>query len=305
MSKEHIDVIVPVQVKMAGRYKMKMTDAYTGRVRETEWFDNLVTNNGLDHFGNGWSPYGYCVVGTGTTTPAVTQSTLTTLLASTSTLLSQTATAPVASAYLGIVTTVYQFPIGTATGNLSEIGVGHTTTSLFSRALITDGSGTPTTITVLSSEALDVTYEFQYVVPQTDVTGSVTINTIAYAWTCRAAQALTNSWCPTNSFGKMGFFDVNVYNGSINASITGLPSGTSASAGTVAIGSYTNGNYYVDSTVNSGLADANLSGGVSAMSWYLGVGIGNSGAMQIGFSPALPKTSSYTMSLTFRISWTQ
>lgn len=103
-----------------------------------------------------------CVVGAGTDTPLVTD----TLLQS------QVAASPNGARQSGTVsydemadeitcTTVmrYTFALGAVIANLSEIGIKPSSvTDLFSRALIVDGSGDPTTITVTADDQLIVDY---------------------------------------------------------------------------------------------------------------------------------------------------
>lgn len=66
-----------------------------------------------------------------------------------------------------------QFGEGVAAGIIAEVGAGWAANgdTLFSRALITDGAGNPTTITVLSDEYLTVIYELRrfWVLPEPHV----------------------------------------------------------------------------------------------------------------------------------------
>src|SRR5690606_4774599 len=68
------------------------------------------------------------------------------------------------------ITVSHQFGQGQAAGNLSEIGIQHTSTSgpLWSRALILDGQGNPTTITVLPDDFLTCYYTLRIMIPKED-----------------------------------------------------------------------------------------------------------------------------------------
>lgn len=295
-----------LKTALAGRYKIEAVKADGSRRLLADWFDNLITDNGLNAIGHGADWFTGCSVGSGNTAPANSDTSLVSLVATTTTITTTTGANSGGLPWFGSQTVVYRFPIGSATGNLSEVGIGATSTSLFSRALILDGGGSPTTITVLSSEALDVTYQLQQFSPASDVTGSVTIAAVSYAYTVRAANANAGGWTvrPVGDRGGVLSSGVTVYNGSIGT-VTGSPSGTSAAGGTASLGTYTDGNFFVDSTLNLGLADANVSGGISAIMCTMGSLNASLGQYQYGFSPALPKDSSHTMTLVIRHSWTR
>ncbi len=87
-----------------------------------------------------------CMVGSGNAAPAETDTALQ-ARASTSNINVQSNNSNVSPRY-GWRRRTFRFAAGAAAGNLSEVGVGWTTTAVFSRALILDGSGNPTTITV-------------------------------------------------------------------------------------------------------------------------------------------------------------
>ena len=81
------------------------------------------------------------------------------------------------------------FANGLAAGNISELAAGHSNnnTSACARALVRDGSGYPTTITVLAGETLVVTWEWRrwWTVADThvlefDVDGVATSTTVTY-----------------------------------------------------------------------------------------------------------------------------
>jgi hypothetical protein len=299
---------IDLPLKLRGRYKLEAVDVFTGRRRLlADWFDNLITDNGLDLLGTTGNFQTYCLVGSGNTAPANSNTALVTFVASTSSTTNSLNTNSGSSPYFGTMTRTWRFAIGTATGNLSEIGIGpnSTNTGLFSRALILDGGGSPTTITVLSTEALDATYQLQVYAPLTDVTGNVTINAVSYAYVMRAANANSSgSWGGPNAANgdRMGLNGLTVYNGSIG-SITSQPGGSSGNNGGIAVQSYTPGSLFIDSIVSFGLSDGNVSGGISAALLTYGRNFSSLGSFQVSFTPALPKDGSHTMTLTFRQSW--
>ena len=307
------EIIVPVRRPIAaspgyrGRYRIEAVNQGDGRRRVlADWFPNLITNGGLDMIGNGQSYLTACAVGSGNTAPAVTDTALNTLVASTTSTIAGGSSSGVQSTapYYGYVVNQYNFPAGTATGNLSEVGVGTSATALFSRALILDGTGSPTTITVLSTESLYVTYEVEQVVPTTDVTGTVTIAGVVYNYTIRAANATQVFWSGSLNGDAPGVSACVVSNGTIGA-ITGTISGTTAGATSIAVSAYTNGSYSLESTITFGLTDGNVAGGITAMSCQFGRAFGNGerGFFQYGFSPAIPKDGSHTLTLSVNQTW--
>lgn len=296
--------VIGFRTGLKGRFKMEAVKQ-DGSKRLLAEFDNLILDNGLNILGTGAGWDNYCSVGTGNTAPATTQSALVSFLAATNSTTTTSLANSGSSPYYGQTTITYRFAIGTATGNLSEVGIGVASngTNLFSRALILDALGSPTTITVLSTEALDVTYQLQMYAPTADVTGTVTINAVSYSYTMRAANANSSSWQGLNTLNDQGgVSNVTVYNGTIGA-VTAGPSGTSASGGSVAVQTYTSGNFYVDSIVSFGLTTGNVSGGISAILITCGSIRSSMGQFQLGISPPLPKDGSHTMTLTFRHSW--
>lgn len=100
-------------------------------------------------------------------------------------------------------TLVFEFPAGRATGNLTEVGVGWTSDGViipnannnrvFSRALILDASGQPTTLTVLADEILRVTYMLRLYVPFNvpDEVKVMTIGGVNTTVTIRSANGFT------------------------------------------------------------------------------------------------------------------
>lgn len=316
--------------KVGGRYKIQLANGEGEITQETDWFDNLITNTGLDWYGAGvvdynpsstaYSPLGRCAVGTNNTPPSNTDTTLGTQVA-TQPAYNSPAQSPGGSvtyvsgppAYF-TTTVTYTFPLGAVVGNLAEIGVGcfpstggtptsSTPMTLFSHALIQSG-GSPTTISVTSADQLIVTFELRYYINTTDTPYSVVISGNTYTGTMRSSTSnlgniftLANK-VDTNAPGNNSTA-CDVYNGSIG-SITGLPSGASAFIGQAPIPSYTSGTYTKSYTYSAGISTGNLTGGISAIAvqscfqtW------------QFSISPNLLKDNTKTMTLTFSYSWSR
>jgi hypothetical protein len=294
-------IIIPLRGAFRGRWRL---EAYKlgGPRRLLGDFPNLITDNGLELMPTG-GYLGTCSVGSGNATPTFGDTTLQSPVASTTTTQTTSGTAQPSPPYYGSRAITYRFGQGVAQGNLAEIGIGNGVT-LYSRALILDGGGTPTTITVLSDEFLDATYVLENIVPTSDVTGSLVIDGDTYNYTVRAANATNVQWA-NNSTGDLAGFFVNgfvAYDGAIGA-ITGLPSGASAGADTVTNGSYSAGSHQIDAVCTFGLNTANFGGGISAFSMAIGQGSADLGIYQCGLDVPIPKDGTKTLSVTFRYSW--
>lgn len=318
----------PIQLNMhahsrfAGRYRLYVQkEKSEAIVKDTGWFDNLITYQGLDQIGNppiynltGFFLNTHCGVGTGTTVPTSSDVALEAPLAmyppSAASHIEGGAIAYVAAssptpAYYRCIWT-YTFPAGTATGNLSEVGVGgallgDTTPRLFSRALIVDGGGAPTTITVLSNEALTVTYELRLYLDQTDNAYSFLINTTSYSGTFRRALIETAPFLYYSvQIGPFHAMYLTSYNGTIGT-VSQSPTGTSGSSNAyseMSQNSYIPGTYFRDFSRTISTSNDNLSGGISAL-----MTVSPHGNWQFSVSPAIPKTSSVSLQLNWRQSW--
>ena len=183
-----------------------------------------------------------------------------------------------------------------------------TNASLFSRALVLDGAGSPTTITVLSTEALDVTYQINVYPDLTDHAGSMTLSGTTYTTNVRASNVNSiSSWSFVSggSSGDVGGVNsVSAYSTQTLGATTATPAGTvySSSASNIYL-SYTNGNYYRDTQINFGLTDLNAAGGIGSVVIQCGSSAGAMGKFQVSFTPVIPKDATHVMTWYIRHSW--
>jgi hypothetical protein len=183
-----------MKLGLHGRFHFEAVNVNTGARRElVPWMDNLIVDAGLNRLGIG-VPFSHCMVGSGSAVPNVAQTQLTTHVATTASFApsGQPPGAVDLVNNFAYVRRTWRFTPGQADGNLSEVGVGWATNTCFSRALIVDGLGDPTTITVLEDEYLDVTYEFRVYWPTADITATVTIDGDPYDTIIR--PSLVGSW---------------------------------------------------------------------------------------------------------------
>lgn len=292
-----------LKYQMAGHFKMV---AHTldddGNIASSrvlaDWFPNLITDGGLDRIATA-SFLDWCQVGTGNSTPVNAATSLDNRIASTSTIQADNSATRSSTPYYAYQQRTFRFAAGAAAGNLSEVGVGWASAgSLFSRALILDGGGSPTTITVLSTEVLDVFYEFRIYPPTVDGSGSVVIGGVTYTITSRAAFVTSpNYWDVPSSGVFSNTILTSAFNGAIGA-ITSGPTGSSSAPSSTSVGAYSNGSKQRNLTISWGLNNGNLSGGISTVLLYTSMG-----STQFGISPAIPKDNTKTLDLNFTVSW--
>lgn len=302
-----MNIDIPVTHEVAGFFTIELFKADKDgkeipgtRRQPVPTFQNLITNGGMNRYGEFTDYLNNCQVGSGSTPPNVNDSTLVSRIAGVVFLAgSITSTVQSTAPYYAANTRTYQFAAGIATGNLSEVGVGWLTTAgLFSRALIVDGAGTPTTITVLADEILQVTYQLRYYAPVADASGTVTLGGVAINWISRACNVTNSSnWAVGVSAALAPVSNQVAYAGAIGA-VTGQPAGSVYAATTIADAAYSAGTFTRAGDISWGLAAGNFSGGITAIKTKHGAG-----AYQYGFTPAIMKDSTQTLSLTFSHSW--
>jgi len=255
----------------------------------------------------------YCQVGTDNTAPTQSQTALVAHHAGASDIQSTTNGQEAAAPYFGWKRRTYRFAAGTVAANLSEAGIGWGAagSTLISRALILDPvTQTPTTITPLIDEILDVTYELRYYPPLVDVTSpQVTLAGVLYDTITRAAVVTGDKWSALIG-DKIdviaGLTDWRAYDGNLGT-LEQNPSGTSADSDSTSQASdaYVNNSYEISMNCPVGSTGWNLGAGIRSVRIHT-----TAGAYQTQFDAAsggatVPKTTSYTMTMGWTISWSE
>ena len=302
------------KIGLRGEYKIetvKIIEGVEKRKLICDWFPNIITNGGLNRVGVSSTYLDYCHVGSGSASPSLTDTALETFIGASSDVQSSSNVSSGSPDYTMLYTKVFRFDPGVATGNLSEVGIGWTlaTGSLFSRALILDGVGSPTTITVLADEYLDVTYRLSLQPPISDFIGSVVFTgsiggTYDFIIRARAITSVStgiSGWgLPAAANGVAGQGGTpnktNLYSGAIGA-ITNINAGTATSVNCVA-SAYVTDSFEISYTISADIGQANYAGGILSAGGRYGLCL-----YQIGFDPAIPKTSSDILSFVLNISW--
>lgn len=287
------------ETQCAGWFKIEATRPDGTRRVLADWFPNLILNGGLDRMGANGDYLNWCQVGSGSTAPVATQTALVNRIAGTNTRQASVEGAQASAPYYGWFRRTYRFAQGVAAGNLSEVGVGWAASgSLFSRALILDGGGSPTTITVLSDEVLDVTYELRRYPGTVDLIGTVVLDGVTHDWVSRAAGVTTEGlWSGESS---MALNYAQSFNSDIGPVTQFKLVGTGGYLSATSL-AYSSGIYARGATVSAGLNDSNLSGGIRSI--VVGSSGNGCGFYQIQFDPAIPKNNTKVLSLTIQHSW--
>jgi hypothetical protein len=317
------------KVEIGGFLRCQVRKAKSGTLKsDTGWFPNLITNTGLGYYHNqptfgAFDSRGAIVnimsVGSGSAAPAVTDTALTTPVASVSAGTTgggtgwagfsskgyTAAAGPNPAFWWGQIS--YLFATGAAAGNLTEIGACpggvNPNGGLYSHALIVDSGGNPTTITVLSDEVLTVTYQVNYYINTTDTGFSFNLN----------GSPVTGIYRPLN-IGTAPDLDgrlvgetptVGLYNGAIGTVLSGPTGQLSVSQSSQYPGTYIDwvnniaidGTWYFDYTctfpTGAGTGTINsLTFGLSMLQYQFG-----------SLSTPIVKTSGQQLQISFRGAW--
>jgi len=300
--------------RVGARFKLIAHKGDGVPVRETDWFNNLVLDAGLDRMSAGpW--INRCSVGTGNSTPIPTQTTLDNVKATT------TVRKATSSSY---VTTgepyfwyrfTWSFGIGVAAGNISELGLGWTNSNLWNRALVKDGAGQPTTITVLADEYLDVISEVR-LYPQQHLSGSFDLrdknNQIISTHSYTGIPLFGRAGSSSDLAGQVPYFALisiggssiaNVYEGVIGGSVTTPPTGISYVASPEAT-SFPNPRT-LRGSIQCALSEANSSAGHRSFAVDVGMHLltYQSWGYQWQIDPPITKNSSQVLTYVLELSW--
>jgi len=278
--------------KIGGRYKIEaFTQGNPPRLL-ADWFDNLITDYGMNQAWDGANGrIEYCSVGTGNTPPSYADTML--VAEKTKTRSYSTHLNGSTSQYIYWRRT-FQFNAGEAAGNLSEVGVGgYNAGTLFSRALIKDAQGDPTTITVLPSEILQVTWELRLAKPET-VSGTVDIEgSGTHSYTIETQNgSISNSYQP---YIEISAFPDDWISASNASSMASVSSATKQA--------YVQNSFQITTRVTASIASANFSSGIGGLifkpfriaeSYY---------KLKATFDPPIMKTSDKSLALDVLVSW--
>lgn len=207
------------------------------------------------------------------------------------------------------ITVRHQFGQGQAAGNLSEIGIqsGSASGPLWSRALILDGQGDPTTITVLPDDFLTCYYTLRIMIPKEDAVFNIDVDydedgivpTVVTGRPVRANNsASVQGWGLQTAITSTTAY-LQFYTGGLAAPTATSPLGSTAATRTASFSAIP---YVTDSferyiTRTNSLSQQNSQNLRTAQLDAL------MGCWQIEFDPPLQKDNTQTMEVTFGYSW--
>lgn len=290
---------------LKGEYKF-VVKSPDGTTKETDWIPNLILDQGLDLIGeNAGSTFldgaygGYMQVGTGTSAPNVSQTSLETPIATeTNESYGSYENGGSGESYAGKHTIYAAFAQGAVVGNITEVGIGANGPILFSRALILDQYSNPVSIAVTSMDQLTVYYRLTITPDTATSTGTVTIGTSTYNY--ESALLRANYACQFYS-AQYNFVCISYENDAAIAPITDNDmSGTvlDSYAYAFSVTPYVAGTSELVGTITASPSMWNAAGGIGGLQLYGGLN-----RYQMTFSPAIPKTNIQTLTLDVKLSW--
>ncbi len=301
-------------IKLGGYFYVDLIDAKTGEVKQHLEFPNLITDKGLDFIGQGTSLdtiYTTLAVGTGSTAPAVSDTALEALVASTTSnggFSDSDATS--ASPEFSFRKRTRVFLEGVATANLTELGwlFGGVAAN---RKLFKDLAGNPTTIEKTKEDILQIVYEYRIFAPLNDVTGTIAggdMATSSIAYTIRPQNVnQSNGW--PNLLDNMGDYslpEARVHETSVLGSRTGDndPS-PQASESTSSFAPYVDGTFLRDMEYTWNPPDGNFGSQVGLITWHPWFTSGDLLLWQMHLSQSIEKGADNKVDITFRQRWTR
>ena len=291
----------PITARVEGWYTVQRIKPGHGVIQELS-FPNLVTDFGMNALGGNYSPI-YIHVGTSTTPPANSDTSLGAFGVSFNG--NGAGDGDYANSgppdYFAYKRLVKLSAVGGATGNWTEIAVSTqaATGNIYSRALILDSGGNPTTFTVLADEQMRASYELRHYPVFVDDVRSVTISGVPKDTITRVCNASNWRWLSWGELRMFHFVQCYPYTGNINASaISGMPAGSVLSGGSVTRAAYGSNNFYRDATSTwaAGAATGTHRTYVWENDW--------SGALfQVQYDPAIVKGAAQQLIMNQRYSW--
>lgn len=310
-----MNIMLPA-VRLGGRFRAVVSkDAECKQVVEdTGFFDNLITNTGMNRVGEVTTSSfntlcGRFVVGSGSAVPQFADTTLQNpvAFASANPVLDSESSNYDRGWYE--MTVRHQFGQGQAAGNLSEIGIQHTSASgpLWSRALILDGQGNPTTITVLPDDYLTCYYTLRIMIPKEDAVFNIDVDydadgIVPTVVTGRPLAA--NSSVPYGGWGlktavTATFAFLQFYTGGLAVATATSPLGLSIGDNTSSFSIVP----YITDSFERYVTRMNKPDEHNSQELRTAVLSALMGQWQIEFNPPLQKDNTQTMQVTFGYSW--
>ena len=310
-----------MKIGLSGHFRLEVREARTGKLKQAREFDNLITNSGLDCYGLQYNPIDFCYIGSGMNAPTPEDAQMGQFVGSTNQKLSAVRQAPESPNWVAALTVAYRFNANTIVGNFSEIGIGYGSNpangKLWSRALIVDEGGSPSTLTIVENEYLDVYYTLYFHPPLGDASFDFQIGSTTYHVTERLAYAAN-----TRIGGNDGGLYINApyvretkTNCTALGEITGEQNGVNSDKSdggypyrpNGVLQPYSMGAYKRAAIFHYGLGNCNYENGISGLVWDSGQSFSSDASMffevQMVISPPIMKTENNELELTVEYGW--
>ncbi|WP_252962580.1 hypothetical protein [Psychrobacter sp. PSP] len=315
--------------QMAGEFRCIVKNADGTTKLDTGFQKNLILNQGLDYFGggNGTDMRAHCLLGSGNSIPAPTQTSLDDFIAANNSILAVTNSHDYdadrdGDLYKNSSTYTYQF-LNLESVNISEIGLASqygsaTEYYLCTRALIKDANGAPTTISINEGETLQVQYKIWRVFSLIDKTGKINLTdgdgvSTEYNYTVRMAGVGGTSLGGSNSYkndvgqvmrtnaGNAGHA---IYNGSLG-DFTAGPNGSSiwyaGDSRTLPIDNYVQGSY--KAVIRCALPLDAANGIIKTFLLLTSMGFFQIEYSKVSDNSGISKNNTQVAELVFEVSW--
>lgn len=263
---------------------------------------NLFLDAGLAQMAAGGNSSLHIAVGTGNTPPAVTDTALVNQVMITASPVYRQNIVYSAGAETVRQRYFHSFPAATVARNLTEIGLRTISGNTFlTRALFTDGGGSPVVISLAVGDVLRITYDIIVQLPLTDIVIPGQVNGVAHNFTLRPVRlgffAASGPWSDLLSPRSQD---------SSGISLTGIVGGLVARTAdpTGAAGAVSFGNKIPTSpTATSASASWAVAPGTGTGTWGSFFISGSAFAWQLAPDTPIVKTANDRMNFTFDYSW--
>ncbi len=297
----------PINLAMSGTYELIVRNKEGKITKRSPVFKNMITNIGFDRFLQTLDFFTYAFCGTGSAAPAATDVTMQAFLAETNTRVADTTETTYVAPRWFVQKGTFTFNVGAVVGNVAEVGIGWkpsgSVRSTFSRSLVVDSGGTPTTITVLADEQLTIIYRLYVKVQDNDTTFTVNDGAASYNVTVRQSWIAANTSMIEFLSGFYGASGRQNYADAKETDVlpsitTGWVIGASANnSSTYVVNPYTVGSFEASLTATFPGDKANYATGIGSMMFSPRNG---TGVWMVGFSPKIPKATGQTLTMTFK-----
>ncbi len=281
-------------------------------------FNNLITDYGLNSMAANsiGAIINRCGLGSGATTPTPGEVSLVApaspIISSGSTVTGNSGAAP----WYNFTRKTFTFTAGSITGPVAEVGIFATgfANTMFSRALVRDAAGNPTSIEVRPDETISVTYELRKWAPESDQSGSFqldvygAVQTINYTIRAANVNGASSYWRPDVSPGDVGVSPhALIFSTATLGAVTTTQTGTATQSMAASSQAYQSGTFRRNATAAFPVTTAAFPDGIGSALFAKqandGAASASSYGYQVSFSPKIPVVNGRNIGIAFFMQW--